>query len=167
MHLYYNRTWVFRLYWSLNIPPDHIAIYRHPLYTSRKALTFRDLCNVVISSWFCLRPKKRWRHIALPVSAQSVSLCLWVSHSFRSSFLLCRRTNTRRRPNAGLMLAHQARIQGGAQGRTPTTFFAKFFKKSAKLAKKLLGASPRAPCAPSFLKFCIRTCPPSIMLTQH
>ena len=52
-------------------------------------------------------PLKRWGHVALPVSAQSVSPCLWVSHLFRSSFLSCRRSNTQCWPNAGLMLAHR------------------------------------------------------------
>ena len=38
----------------------------------------------------------------------------------------------------------------GSRRRTPTLFCAKFFKKSPKLVKKILGASPRTPCAPSF-----------------
>ena len=47
-------------------------------------------------------------------SVLSVSLCLWVSHSFRSSafytrLLSVRRSNTKRWPNAGLMLALRLR----------------------------------------------------------
>ena len=42
-------------------------------------------------------------------SVLSVILCLWVSHSFRSSFLSCRRSNTSRGPNVGIMLARHLR----------------------------------------------------------
>ena len=60
---------------------------------------------------------QRWGHIALPLSAQSVSVChsvqlgLWVCLPLISfqRFLLCRRSNTRRWPNAGLKLAHHLR----------------------------------------------------------
>ena len=43
-NLYYNGKRVFKLYQSLDEPPYHIAIYRHPLYLT-KALRFRDGCN--------------------------------------------------------------------------------------------------------------------------
>ena len=43
-------------------------------------------------------------------------------------------------------------------GRTPTLFRAEFYKKSPKLAKKILWASPWTPCAPSFLKSWISPC---------
>ena len=36
----------------------------------------------------------------------------------------------------------------GAQGRTPTPFCVKFFKKSPKLAKKTLGRVPEPPALP-------------------
>ena len=45
IYVYYNRIRYFRLCRSLNESPDHIAFYRHPLYTSPKVLTFRDGCN--------------------------------------------------------------------------------------------------------------------------
>ena len=44
--------------------------------------------------------------------------------------------------------------EGWRRDSTLTPFCAKFFKKSPK---KFLGASPRAPCAPSFIKYWIRT----------
>ena len=55
--------------------------------------------------------RQRWAQIALPLSAQSVESVLWVSLPVISlrRFLSCRRSNTRRWPNAGLMLAHRLR----------------------------------------------------------
>ena len=61
---------------------------------------------------------QNWGHIALPLSARSVSVChsvqlgLWVCPPFISlqRFLSCRRSNTRRWPNAVLMLAHRLRL---------------------------------------------------------
>ena len=53
---------------------------------------------------------QRWGHVGLPLSTQcfcriSVSLC--VPFISVQRFLSCRRSNTRRWPNAGLMLAHR------------------------------------------------------------
>ena len=61
--------------------------------------------------------RQRWGHVASPLSAQSVWVCaqsVWVcavSLPFISlqHFLSCKQLNTRRRPNAGLMLAHRLR----------------------------------------------------------
>ena len=58
-----------------------------------------------------------------------------------------------------LLMTSQARIQrGSAGGARPPHLCAKFFKKSPKLAKNILGASSRTPCAPSFFKSWIRPC---------
>ena len=50
---------------------------------------------------------QRWGHIALPLSAQSVSVCVCLPFISLQCFLYCRRSNTRRWPNVWLMLAHR------------------------------------------------------------
>ena len=45
---------------------------------------------------------QRWGHIALPLSAQSVSVCVCLSFISLQRFLSCRRSNTKRWPNVGL-----------------------------------------------------------------
>ena len=55
-------------------------------------------------------PLKRWGHVGLPLSAQFVRLvCVCAFSPFVCSFLSCRQSNTKRWPNAGLMLAHHLR----------------------------------------------------------
>ena len=50
---------------------------------------------------------QRWGHITSPLSAQSVSVCAKILFISLQRFLSCRRSNTRRWPYAGLMLAHR------------------------------------------------------------
>ena len=52
---------------------------------------------------------QRWGHIDSPLSAQSVSVCARILFISLQRFLSYRWSNTRRWPNAGLMLAHRLR----------------------------------------------------------
>ena len=73
-YLYYNRIRVFRLCRFFNI--EQIAIYRHPLYTSRKALTFRDGCNVYtnfLEYFFC-------RSLAFILSSSQLLADVWIHY---------------------------------------------------------------------------------------
>ena len=78
-HLYYNRIMVFRLRRSCNEPPDHSTLYRHPLYTSRKALTFRDGCNV-----FKMLVHRRQRGQLPFNTGQYIMLCSYVQRDYNA-----------------------------------------------------------------------------------
>ena len=67
----------------------------------------RKVVWLLVMSPLCTQ---KWGHIALPLSAQSLTVCA-VSLSFITLqwFLSCRWSNTRRWPDSGLMLAHRLR----------------------------------------------------------
>ena len=69
---------------------------------------FQQFAVNIIMSPLC---GQRWGHIALPLSAQSVWVCaVSLSHILSlQNFLSCRRSNTRRWLNAGIVLAHRLR----------------------------------------------------------
>ena len=115
----------------------------------------------------------RPRYGNLSACREVIAACLqtdWYTHTdvevFRSSFLLLWKTLVDTFELRLLIEVHDewpgagALPEGGegAGGRTPNSFCAKYFEKSPKLAKQILGASPRTPCAPSFFKSWIRPC---------
>ena len=83
--------------------------YYQPLHTSETARTCHSH-NLWEQTQIIMSPlcTQRWGHIALHLSTQSLSVCA-VSLPFISvqRFLWCRRSNTRRWPDVGLMLAHR------------------------------------------------------------
>ena len=88
----------------------------------------------------------------------------WYTHTdvevFRSSFLLLWKILVDTFELRLLIEVHDEWPGAGAEpeGGTANSFCAKYFEKSPKFANKILGASPRTPCAPSFFKSWIRPC---------